>query len=214
MFDALIAFLTRVVRDRHGSFYTSPGLRANPDVCHAACRWFLERVRAIGLLSAMADLENLNKETLKTLQDQLTKAPQMHKELRMKIKEQAKREEDDWKQMGFQKRPQSDPAFGAVFEYHRQPNNYTSVAHAVPGIVALMRSSADNVFVYLIGPRGNHMLCLRRNVGAVIIYDPNLGILTFKLGDEPAWRGTLSEILQWYSHNMGMTRIGYLQKNI
>lgn len=102
-----------------------------------------------------------------------------------------------------------------LLQHHEQPTAYiadvtTFVANLV---IAMMTSQRDGMMIYMVGAGGaGHVICLRRNVGGIAIYDPNMGVMTAQLRDTDTWAYVLRQILGWYRDQMGLTRFGFLFK--
>jgi hypothetical protein len=80
-------------------------------------------------------------------------------------------------------------------------------------VISMMTSSQDGMMIYMLGGSGSgHVICLRRNVGGILIYDPNMGVMSARLADTDTWAEVLRRILGWYRDQMRLTRFGYLFK--
>lgn len=199
--DELIRNLLALVNSCSGSFYTSTHLRHNPDVCHAACIWFLSNMPKIGLRAAVTQLDSMDKSTLKKAQEYVMNAPKTPRLMLEKAMGSGKGVSD-----------KDIEAIDFMINYWGQPNVYSENIHeVVMSIARAMRSTADRLVVYMRPGMGGagHVICLARNVGGIVIYDPNIGVMTFQLSNVDAWRGVLATILNWYSLEMKLTFFGY-----
>jgi hypothetical protein len=196
--DKLIALIVRYIRSRQGSVYTSTRLRNNPDVCHAACIWFMDYCKRISLMSAIAKLDQLNKHTLKRTQQQIGRGPTMMRELVNQVRNSNQMVSDE-----------DISTLSGLLDQWRQPTDYTSSRSAVVRqAIRSMRTTADRVMIYMRGHSGaGHVICIVRNVGGVAIYDPNIGVITARLTDVEGWGAVLGMILEWYAKNMGLTLV-------
>ena len=99
-----------------------------------------------------------------------------------------------------------------MIDYWHQPDVYSAnILEVIRNIVRAMRSTADRLFIYM-QPEGGgagHVICLTRNVGGVVIYDPNMGVITLQLSNVDAWSGVLTMIFQWYAREMGLVQFGH-----
>lgn len=203
--DALIKILMGFLNERHGSFYTSTNLRDNPDVCHASCLWFLEHVATDGLMETLSALSSMSKSTFKLAQKHAISGPKMPKQMLDKVRSSGRNISDKDVQ-----------AIQYAISAHQQPRSYigdvtTFVANVV---ISMMTSSQDNMMIYMLGggSGAGHVICLRRHVGGILIYDPNMGVMSARLADTDTWAEVLRRILSWYRDQMQLTRFGYLFK--
>ena len=69
------------------------------------------------------------------------------------------------------------------------------------------------MMIYMRGGDGaGHVICLRQYVGGILIYDPNMGVMSARLSDRDTWANVLRQILNWYRTEMELTSFGYLFK--
>jgi len=202
--DDLIRVLIGYLRQHHGSFYTSTNLRNNPDVCHAACTWFLHNVQTRGPQGAISFLDSTDKSTFKATQKQVTSGPKLPSQMLSQVRGSGKGISD-----------QDITAIQFAIDHHRQPTNYLSDVTTVVAnlVISMMTGQQDGMMIYMLGGSGGgHVICLRRNVGGILIYDPNMGIMSARLAETETWAHVLRSILSWYRDQMGLTRFAYLFK--
>ena len=198
--DQLVALLASLVRTYNGSLFTSTHLRDNPNVCHASCEWFLHNAPILGGREAISELDQMDKNTLVIAQQHAGQGPSMTDELRGIVGG------------GFS--ALLNPAFAAVQDHHRQPvdGDYQDAGPAAKAIVTTLRMHADKVMVYMAGRGPGHVMCIVRQVGAVLMYDPNLGVIVLPLRDTDELTGILNTIFQWYANNEQLNIFGHLAK--
>jgi hypothetical protein len=203
--EDLMRSLIGYVNAHHGSFYTSTNLRDNPDVCHACCIWFLTNVARDGIQPTLARLASLSKSTFRvTQQHVLGGSAQPSRMLR---------------QARGSGRGVSDGDVDAIeyaIAYHQQPTAYIGdIVTFVANVVVAMRTAPqDGMIIYMRGSGGGagHVICLRRNVGGILIYDPNMGVMTARLAETDTWSEILRRTLRWYRENMDLQQFGYMFK--
>ena len=66
--------------------------------------------------------------------------------------------------------------------------------------------------VYMAGQGPGHVMCIVRQVGAILMYDPNLGVIVLPLRDTDELTGILNTIFQWYANNEQLNIFGHLAK--
>lgn len=201
--DDQISNLIGFLRLHNGSFYTSTNLRDNPDVCHASCMWFLTHVATDGVQRTITYLDSTNKNTFKVSQKHAISGPSMPSKILDKVRNS-----------GLKILNSDVQAVQYALDYHQQPASYIGdVTTVVANIVISMRtSSQDGIMIYMTGGGAGHVICLRRNVGGILIYDPNMGIMSAGFADTDTWAEVLRRILSWYRDEMQLTRFGYLFK--
>lgn len=208
--ERLISLLLEYVNNRHGSLYTSTLLRNNPDVCHACCLWFIDNLQRLGFAQTLANLASIDKNTFQKSQELASASGSMPKAMLQKARGSGRGvSSDDRKAIEF------------ALDYHGQPSSYiqdvvTFVANAV---VAMSTSNRDVMMIYLKGKTGflgsneeGHVICICRNVGGLLIYDPNIGVISVRMADRDTWAEVLRMILRWYRDQMGLTYFGYTMK--
>lgn len=202
--DELIKILIGLLRAHHGSFYASTNLRHNPDVCHACCIWFLTHVATDGITRTIATLDSMSKSTFKVSQRHALTGPSMPKQMLEKVKSSLHAHSNADIQ-----------AINYALAYHGQPSSYIGDVTTVVAniVISMMTSSQDGMMIYMQGGSGSgHVICLRRNVGGILIYDPNMGIMSARLADTDTWAKVLRRILYWYRDQMQLSRFGYMFK--
>jgi hypothetical protein len=199
--DQLIAILMAFLNQHHGSFYTSTRLRDNPNVCHACCTWFLNNVQQHGLASTIALLDTLDKNSFQAAQTYVTQGPSMpSKMLKQALASPHAKNQQDIDAIEF------------LISHHSQPNNYIGdvVTFVANLVVACRAGNQDRIMIYMhSGDGSGHVICLCRNVGGIVIYDPNMGVMTAQFSDSDTWSELLRRILKWYKQYMGFTHFGY-----
>ena len=202
--EDLMRSLIGYVNAHHGSFYTSTNLRDNPDVCHACCIWFLTNVARDGVQPTLARLASLSKATFRVTQQHAlggTSQPSRMVRQVMGSGRVASRADRD--------------ALEYAIAYHEQPATYIGdVVTFVANVVVAMRTSPqDGMIIYMLGSGGTgHVICLRRNVGGILIYDPNMGVMTARMAETDTWSEILRRILRWYRDHMDLQQFGYMFK--
>jgi hypothetical protein len=207
--ERLISLLTEYVNGRHGSLYTSTLLRNNPNVCHACCLWFIDSMRRNGFGRTIDALATIDKSTFKKSQESAAASGSMPRAMVSNVRGSSQPVSDD-----------DISALQYALDYHSQPSNYISdVVTFVANVVVEMSTSARNaVIIYMTGTTGffggssGHVICMCRNVGGLLIYDPNIGIISVRMGDRDTWAEVLRKILRWYSDEMGLDRFGSKMK--
>lgn len=200
--DQLIALLIGFLRARHGSFYTSTNLRHNPDVCHACCIWFLTNIARLGVIETLTTLDSMSKSTFKQSQSHALAGPSMPKKMLAQVRGSSHAHSGT-----------DVAAIQYALAYHQQPASYIGDVTTVVAniVISMMTSGQDGMMIYMLGGGGaGHVICLRRNVGGILIYDPNMGIMSARLADTDTWSEVLRRILNWYRTEMDLTRFGYL----
>jgi len=199
--EQLIASLIAYLKLHHGSFYTSTKLRDNPNVCHACCIWFLNNVQRNGLMSTIALLDTLDKSTFQVAQSHALKGPSMPSlMLKQAIGSSHATNRRDLE------------AIEHMLDYHAQPNAYIGdiTTFTANLIVACRAGGQDRVIIYMLGSGDTgHVICLCRNVGGIVIYDPNMGVMTARFSDADTWGEIIRRILRWYAEHMGLNRFGF-----
>ncbi len=200
--DDLINYLNQIITAHgRGTFHTSPNLQSNPDVCHAACLWFLNRVTRQNLRTALFGLQTLDKQSLKIMQRNIVNGPNMLSKSVKRVKSSLKGYDDN-----------DLSALQGMVDHWDQPDFYDdNVNDVVANIIRAMRTRSDRLMIYMLDRDGGpgHVICITRHVGSVVIYDPNIGVIVYQLRETGAWGQILKMILDWYSCNMRLTRFGF-----
>ncbi len=199
--DELITKVLQVVNTQKGSFYTSTKMRDNPDVCHAACLWFQHNLATSNALNALTLLDNTDKATLKAAQAEAIKGTTIPGEMVRAARASGKVITDE-----------DIAALTYVLGHWTQPTNYSDrTPDVVNAIITAMRTNSDKLLIYMTPAKGGtgHVICITRNVGGVMIYDPNMGVISAPLNQPDFWGSVLTMILQWYSREMQLTQVGF-----
>jgi hypothetical protein len=204
--EQLISLLAAFIRNRRYSFYTSTLMRDNPNVCHGACMWFLDKVGELGIGQTLALLDSTAKSAFAALQRQAGEGVAMYNELVRTV------------QGGSHGEGRADTAALRIVrravERPLHSQYIGDVVTVVANIAVAMRTrpGSDAMMIYMLGESGGgHVICLRRNVGGLLIYDPNIGVASVRLADTDTWTEVLRLILRWYRDN-GLTRFAYMFK--
>jgi hypothetical protein len=204
--DELIKLIAATMNKVKGSLYTSTKLRDNPDVCHAACTWFLSAFeKKKGFKEIVQFLDQTDKQTFKLTQEQVMAGVKKPGDVVKILKEKGIKVVS----------AEDSAAIKFMIEHWSQPKSYSkNKAEVVSGIVELMRTKADRVMIYINSSKkkGGHVICIARNVGGVAIYDPNIGIITAALKETDTWGGAITMILGWYEQEMKLDEFGFLPK--
>jgi hypothetical protein len=202
--DGLIKLIAATINKAGGSLYTSTKLRDNPDVCHAACTWFLSSFeKGKNFKEIVQFLDQTDKKTFKLTQEQVMAGVKQPGAIAKVLKEKGPANVSD----------EDIAAVKWMIEHWSQPKAYSKKKpEVVEGIVNLMRTKADRVMIYINGKKGGHVICAARNVGGIAIYDPNIGIITAALRETDTWGGVLTMILGWYEQEMKLDEFAFLQK--
>lgn len=205
--DELIAELMKLVNLNHGSVYTSTNLRDNPDVCHACCMWFIHSITSgKSVTDTIQYLDSTPKSTFAILQKQMCLGPSIPK----KMLTQAKNS-------GRQTGSEDVNAIKYLIEVHSQPKPREYISDVVTLVANLVVSfstqSMESILIYLNSDKGGgHVICIVRNVGGVLIYDPNIGVISVQMSNRNCWSDVLRRIIKWYKTNMGLNKFAYLAK--
>jgi hypothetical protein len=200
--DKLISVLVAFLNNNHGSFYTSTKLRDNPNVCHAACLWFLNNVARLGIGDALAYLDQTDKAAFQQAQQAALASGSMPKQVLQQARSSGKAISD---------KDIEAPEY--VLASHSQPTKYlTSITTVVANfVIRFLTGTNDGAMIYMAAEgSGGHVICVRRHVAGLLIYDPNMGVMSCRLADSDTWAEVLRRILGWYKDNMGLTRFAYL----
>ncbi|MEE2732591.1 MAG: hypothetical protein VYA55_17350 [Pseudomonadota bacterium] len=205
--DELIAELIRLVNSNHGSVYTSTNLRDNPDVCHACCAWFIHNVTSgKPIASILQDLDSTPKSRFAMLQKQMCLGPSIPKKMLTQARSSGKGVGD------------SDvAAIKHLINVHSQPRPGEYIQDVVTLVANLVVSfsttSMDSAMIYLSSDSGGgHVICMVRHVGGVLIYDPNIGVISIQMSNRDCWADVLRRIIRWYKTNMGLNKFAYMAK--
>jgi hypothetical protein len=200
----LVALIRLTVELCHGKVHTGRRLSENPDVCHAACNWFLNTVRNKGAVAAIAGLSIISKDTLKVSQRHAAEGPAMvRKAISNAIRVRG------------QMAPKDEmAALRYLMKHHSQPdpNSWSNDYNAVGARVSEAMKRNDAVMIYIHSNNGGHVICVCGNVGGVLVYDPNIGVINLPARQRGALANVISLILSWYAKEMKLDSFAFLPK--
>ncbi len=202
--ERLVARIKLTVEICHGTVYTGKRLSDNPNVCNAACIWFLNTVRKQGAVAAIAGLSIISKETFKVSQKYLVNGPAMAEKTRETV----------IKARGRLSRNKETDALRYLSEHHNQPDptSFSTDYYTVGIAVSEAMKFESGVMIYLSGRNSGHVICVCGSVGGVLVYDPNIGVISLPARERGALANIVSLIMGFYAKEVKLSSFAFLPK--
>jgi len=205
--EKLVALIKDAVKSCHGEVYTGRNLSDNPDVCHAACEWFLHTVRNEGAVAAIAGLSVISKDTFQVSQRHAVEGHAMVNQAVANARSFG----------GGQITPEEAAALETLLNHHGQPkrNSYNADYNVVANEVkeAMKRNAAVMIYIQNKDDKHQgHAICVCGNVGGVLVYDPNIGVISLPARDRDALAIIIGNILSWYATEMKLNSFAFKPK--
>jgi hypothetical protein len=198
--DKLLELIRDFLAINHGRLTSGARISHNPDVCHDATTWFIHAVRSKGAAFAIAELSIRDKKYAVESQKHMDRGPGMSAAIR-KIAGAGG------------SIPATSTALGTIRDFHSQPavGDYSPDTTMVGATVIEELARTGCLMIYMTGD-GGHVMCAISYVGGVLIYDPNIGVMSLPAGKREELKLLIIMILNWYKIELKLTKFSLKAK--
>jgi hypothetical protein len=99
-------------------------------------------------------------------------------------------------------------------EYHRQPDptSFSTDYYTVGTAVSEAMKFESGVMIYLSGRNSGHVICVCGSVGGVLVYDPNIGVISLPARERDALAKIVRLIMGFYAKEGKLNSFAFLPK--